>query len=199
MCVVVRFVCLFVGSCATLLFYVVNTLSWGWKWCQQFFGSHQFSVTLSTKDFPHHSALVFYFIFIFYVPVGLGTIVPNVSVCDIELKHSSYVHASQVCWWEAEVNLVWEKHSGAIVLEKKINFFSPSPPDCGRCALLKSHECLHLKWRWWRLADYSKFLYVHIENPHLMPRPQINMKNENKTGWALSPPSPADSLFHETV
>lgn len=125
MCVVVRFVCLFVGSCATLLFYVVNTLSWGWKWCQQFFGSHQFSVTLSTKDFPHHSALVFYFIFIFYVPVGLGTIVPNVSVCDIELKHSSYVHASQVCWWEAEVNLVWEKHSGAIVLEKKSIFFPP--------------------------------------------------------------------------
>lgn len=30
-----------------------------------------------------------------------------------------------MCWWEAEVNLVWEKHySGAIVLEKK-SIFSP--------------------------------------------------------------------------
>lgn len=39
---------------------IFNTPSGDWRWCQQFFGSRtygpvQFSVTLSTKDFPHHS------------------------------------------------------------------------------------------------------------------------------------------------
>lgn len=40
-----------------------TTFGWHWKRCEQFFGSHQFSVTLSTKDFSHHSVLVFAFFF----------------------------------------------------------------------------------------------------------------------------------------
>lgn len=140
---------------------VLNSISWDWKLCQQFFGSHtlgsvQFSVTLSTKDFPHHS--VFKRFFFFYVSETFSEIIYHCSqhIClwcwaeTLFCKHASQISSR----WTCKVNLA----SGGIFFSGAIKN-SLFPPDCWCCALLKSHECLHLKWRWSRPADYSMFLY----------------------------------------
>lgn len=119
----------------------------------------QFSVTLSTKDFPHHSVFSPFFL--------------NVSQAFSEIIRRRSQHICLWCWAQtlfvnmqvrflqeelARSTRLWEENLFCCD-RNSLFFFLPS---CRRCALLKSRECLHLKWRRSRPADYSMFLCAQL-------------------------------------
>lgn len=88
-----------------------------------------FSATPGAKDSPRF--------FVFKLCEVKHFNVPDISVCDVKMNHSF-------------VNLRAELGDRPGVRRKLpgvMRCFVVFPPDCCRCALLKSHECLHLKRR----------------------------------------------------
>lgn len=105
---------------------VFNTLSLDWSWCQQFFGSHscdpvQFPVTLSTKDFPHHSAVQNLFILCETCSELIDPLFPrHISVCDVVLKNKPHFSKRKL----ARSTWLWEEHF--LWCDRKIHFLFSS-------------------------------------------------------------------------
>ena len=133
---------------------VFNTLSLDWSWCQQFFGSHTCDPCSVSRHTEHQrlptSLCVQTFSFLFCVK----HVVELIDHCSPDIS----LFVMLLCWktshisprgnWQDQPGFGRKIFSGAI---EKLTFCFP--PGCCRCALLKSHECLHLKWRWSRPAD----------------------------------------------
>lgn len=94
---------------------------------------------------------------------------PHVSLCSNSAKWNISTFPTYpfvtLRWTTLFVNLRAELGDRPGVRRKLpgvMRCFVVFPPGCCRCALLKSHECLHLKRRWPRPADCSLFLCAEL-------------------------------------